>query len=296
MDSPPFYVDLSVFARDRALTADAADRIATKLSLIRISAARSVIALAFTGWMRLKRDALAALAAFHADNRDLPGMGLERLRLQLQPRLPAPAFIAALQTLARAKEVALDGAWVRLPGHEVRLTASEERLWQKAEPLIAGRERFRPPRVRDIGAIVGAPEIEVRQMLKLLGRLGKVDEVAHDHFFLRGTVGEMVDIAVDLTAQEPTGQFTAAQFRDRLGDGRKVVIQILEFFDRHGVTLRRGDLRRINKHRLDLFRRPAHEQAAPEPMQAGRGSSPVEHPDFKPARPSHGPLRRVSRS
>ena len=152
LDIAPFYVDLAAFARDRALTAAAIDRIATKLSLIRIPAARSVIALAPAGWMRLKREALAALAAFHAANPDLPGMGLERLRLQLEPRLPAPAFIAALQTLARAKEVALDGAWVRLPGHEVRLTDSEERLWQKVQPLIAGRERFRPPRVRDIGA------------------------------------------------------------------------------------------------------------------------------------------------
>jgi selenocysteine-specific elongation factor len=284
LDVAPFYVDLSAFARDRALIAAATDRIATELSLIRIAAARSVIALAPAGWMRLKREALAALAAFHAGNPDLPGMGLEWLRLQLEPRLPAPAFIAALQTLARAKEVALDGAWVRLPGHEVRLTDGEEWLWHKVQPLIAGGERFRPPRVRDIGAILGASEIEVRQMLKLLGRLGKVDEVAHDHFFLRGTVGEMVDIAVDLATQEPNGQFTAAQFRDRLDNGRKVAIQILEFFDRHGVTLRRGDLRRINKHRLDLFRRPSQEQAAPEPMQAGGESSPVGRPDFKSGR------------
>ena len=285
LDSPPFYVDFSVFARDRALSAEAADRIATRLSLVRIPAARSVVALAPAGWVRLTRDALAALAAFHADNPDLPGMGLERLRLQLQPRLPAPAFIAALQTLARAKEVSLDGAWVRLPGHEVRLTDGEERLWKKAEPLIAGRERFRPPRVRDIGAIVGAAEGDVRQMLKRLGRLGKVDEVAHDHFFLRDTVGEMVDIAVDLAAQQPDGQFTAAQFRDRLDNGRKVAIQILEFFDRHGVTLRRGDLRRINPHRLDLFRRPTSERAAPEAVQG---------PDGKSARPTHDPLRRVA--
>ena len=74
-----------------------------------------------------------------------------------------------------------------------------------------------------------------------------------DHFFLRGTVAEMVEIIVDSSAQRVNGEFTAAQFRDRVDNGRKVAIQILEYFDRHGVTLRRGDLRRINKHRLDLF-------------------------------------------
>ncbi len=81
----------------------------------------------------------------------------------------------------------------------------------------------------------------------------------------------------------PHGQFTAAQFRDRLDNGRKVAIQILEFFDRHGVTLRRGDLRRINRHRLDLFRRAA--RTAPRPRRATGGeASPVGRPDFKSGR------------
>jgi selenocysteine-specific elongation factor len=39
-------------------------------------------------------------------------------------------------------------------------------------------------------------------------------------------------------------EFSAAEFRDKLDNGRKVAIQILEFFDRHGITVRRGDQRR----------------------------------------------------
>jgi len=134
----------------------------------------------------------------------------------------------------------------------------------------------------------------VRQTFKLLSRLGKVDEVAHDHFFLRGIVGEMVDIAVDLAARAPHGQFTAAQFRDRLDNGRKVAIQILEFFDRHGVTLRRGDLRRINKHRLDLFRCLSQDPAAPVSARSGREASPVGGPDLGSARVAAASARVVS--
>ena len=81
---------------------------------------------------------------------------------------------------------------MRLPGHEVRLTAADEKLWPTIEPLLAGEQRFRPPRVRDIGATIGVGEAHVRRLFKLLGRLGKVVEIAHDHFFLRGTVAEMV--------------------------------------------------------------------------------------------------------
>ena len=241
----PGYVDLTSFARDRALGADEVEGLAEKLGLIRIPFQRTIVALSPGRWMQLERGILDRLKAFHADNADLPGIGLERLRLQLEPRLPALAFAAALQGLARARQVALDGAWVRLPGHEVRLTDAEEALWLRVKPLIADKERFRPPRVRDIGGMIGKAETDIRRLFKLLGRLGKVDEVAHDHFFLRGTVAEMVETAADLAAKAATGQFTAAEFRDRLDNGRKVAIQILEFFDRHGVTLRRGDLRRI---------------------------------------------------
>ena len=73
------------------------------------------------------------------------------------------------------------------------------------------------------------------------------------------------------------GVFTAAQFRDRVENGRKVAIQILDFFDRHGVTLNRDDLRRVNRHRLDLFGPLGHARD----QDNGRESSLVGRSDFK---------------
>ena len=114
-------------------------------------------------------------------------------------------------------------------------------------------------------------------MLKLAARIGLADEVAHDLFFLRPALQEIITILAAVAADAEGGAFTAAQLRDRLANGRKVAIQILEFFDRHGVTLRRGDLRRLNKHRLDLFA-PVLLSSAD---QNGGESSPVGRPDFK---------------
>jgi selenocysteine-specific elongation factor len=184
-----------------------------------------------------------------------------------------------LQGLVRSGVVALDGAWVRLPNHAVSLTAHDEALWEGVEPLLGGADRFRPPRVRDLAGLLFEPEPEVRRLLKLLGRMGKIDEVAHDHFFLRATVAEIVAIMKDIVAEGPKGEFVAAQLRDRLDNGRKVAIQILEFFDRHGVTLRHGDIRRLNPHRIDLFRVVADEGTDSE--RPGRESSSVGRPDFK---------------
>ena len=85
----------------------------------------------------------------------------------------------------------------------------------------------------------------------------------------------MAEIAIEDAAAAPDGRFNAADFRDRLDNGRKVAIQILEFFDRHGFTMRRQDLRRINPARIEMF--------APAVAQRGIGGVPlpVGRPDFK---------------
>jgi selenocysteine-specific elongation factor len=283
LEIAPRFVELSAFARDRALSAAQIQEIVERLSIVASQTASGTFAISAPVWLELKRALLSKLQVFHTDNPDLPGIGLERLRLQLEPRLPAPALLSVLQGLVRSKDLALEGAWVRLASHEVRLTDEDERLWTRIAPMLAGAERFRPPRVRDIAILLGLREADVRRLLKLLGRMGRVDEVALDHFFLRATVAEMVGIVVDLSQIQPAGQFIASQFRDRVDNGRKVAIQILEFFDRHGVTLRRGDLRRINRHRLDLFRR-LPESELDNNTNSGRESSPVGRPDFKSGR------------
>ena len=52
-------------------------------------------------------------------------------------------------------------------------------------------------------------------------------------------MAELSAIALDLS--EADGESRAAAFRDRIGTGRKLAIQILEFFDRIGYSRRIGD-------------------------------------------------------
>ena len=255
-------VDLLGFARDRSLSLDALHTIS---GIVRIAD----LALSLNHGQALQQGLAGTLTAFHDDNPDLPGMGRERLRLSLRPRLPKQAFLAFLQAEAARGAAVMDGAFVRLPGHEVRLSPDDETLWRQIVPTLHGENRFRPPRVRDFATAMGADERDLRRVLKLTQKLGRTDQVAMDHFFAREVTAEMVDIICDVAAASDDGWFTAPAFRDRVQNGRKVAIEVLDFFDRHGVTLRRGNLRRINPHRLDLF------------GPSGRESSPVGRPDFK---------------
>jgi selenocysteine-specific elongation factor len=277
-------VDLAAFARDRAMSDEEIETATTTLQLVVLPTQNATFALSRQGWETFRRALGTMLAAFHEQNPDLHGVPRERLRRALEPRLTPPVFLVALQTLAKAGEIALDGAWVRLKAHRAQLAPEHEILWRKLGPKLGGQDRFRPPRVRDLAQALPVPEAQLRHTLKLASRLGWVDEIATDHFLLRETVAEIVTVIQDLARHALDGQFTAAQLRDRLDNGRKAAIQILEFFDRHGVTLRRGDMRCINPLRIDLFNLPGagpsdanssdegrHIRRGPAGPQAGSG-------------------------
>ena len=195
----------------------------------------------------------SALEVYHTGNPDHAGMSVERLRRQVAPRIAAPLFRTILLYLRESGGIVVDGAWVHLPSHTITLTPKDEALWSGILPLLSGQERFRPPRVRDIATVMDLDETFVRALLRRLQRAARVDEIAHDHFFLRTTTAEMASIARQIAESHDDGWFPARAFRDQIISGRKVAIQILEFLDRHGVTHRRGDLRRLNPPRQDLF-------------------------------------------
>lgn len=270
---PPGFVDLAAFLADRGLGPEAAGAVLSPASTTLAVAGRPQV-VAAERLEALDAAVLATLEAHHRDAPDEPGLGFERLRAAVAARLSTPLFRAVLARLHVAGTVAVEGAWVRLAGHRVQLTPEDEVLWDEIRPLVSAGERFRPPRVRDLARTLELDEDKVRRLMRRLQRAARVDEIALDHFFLRETVAEMAGVVADLGRDVDGGWFTAAQLRDRLDNGRKVAIQVLEFFDRHGLTLRRGDLRRPNPHRLDLF-------ATATGADPGGESSPVGRPDFK---------------
>jgi selenocysteine-specific elongation factor len=200
----------------------------------------------------LRGDLVDRLAAHHAAAPDQPGLQPERLRLATPGRLSQAAFRAIVEPLLRRGVVVQDGPWLRLPTHRAVLSPQDERVWRQARELISA-ERFRPPRARDLARALSVPEPAMRATLKRLQRMGRLIEVAPDQFFLGDTVAEMAAIAASIADADPAGTLTAAEFRDRLANGRKVAILILEFFDRAGVTVRIGDERRVRADRLGLF-------------------------------------------
>ncbi|WP_150298790.1 selenocysteine-specific translation elongation factor [Pseudomonas profundi] len=193
-------------------------------------------------WHTLQNELEARLGQFHEQQPDELGPDRDRLRRYAMPGLERPVFVALLESLLAAGRIEASGPWLHQPGHRVRLTADEERLQSQIWPLLE-EGGYDPPWVRDLARTLEREESEVRLLLRKLARLGQLQQVVKDLFYPEGTLRSLAAAAMELARRN--GVIATADFRDRIGLGRKRSIQLLEHFDRIGLTRRVGDLRRI---------------------------------------------------
>lgn len=186
---------------------------------------------------------LAALTAFHETHPDELGPDAARLRRLALPRLNDTLFRALLAALIAEGAALLRGAFVHLPAHGVRLSASEERIAQKVAPRLA-EAGFEGAWARDLARDSGESEPLMRTTLSRLAQRGELHQVVKDLFYPPATMATLA-ATVRRVAAAQAGEVTAASFRDATGLGRKRAIQLLEHFDRIGLLRRVGDVHKL---------------------------------------------------
>jgi selenocysteine-specific elongation factor len=196
-------------------------------------------------WEAQKTPLLEHLARFHQLEPDQMGPDRDRLRRFAGSVLERSTFISLLDELLASGAMAASGPWLHLPDHQVRLSEDDESLWQQLQPLFE-QAGFDPPWVRDLAKATGHDEAAVRLLLRKMARLGLLHQIVRDLFYTDTLVRRLAAMLVQLASDNPVIQVVG--FRDAVGLGRKRSIQILEYFDRLGLTRRFGDRRHI---RLD---------------------------------------------
>jgi selenocysteine-specific elongation factor len=265
LDCWPFVVNVTAFARDRALGELEAQALLAAVPHVAVGTGDALSALSPATWQRVAAGSRAALEAAHRAHPERRGLTPLQLAAAVEPRLPANVLAGALRALVASGALLSEGGALRLPEHQFDLDARDARAWQRMLALLSGAERFAPPRAAELGTQLRLRVADVRRILKALARQRAVVEVGLDRFFLQETVERLAGIVVEVAHAQSDGRFAVWQFRDRLGGGRKIAIEILEYFDGRGLTLRDGDLRRLNPRRIDVPLPPSATEARRPP-------------------------------
>jgi selenocysteine-specific elongation factor len=237
-------VDVRRFAQCRNLTSEECDRLTAAFEGRLIANEGGPRAFSHAAWHAVGERTTAALEAWHEAHPDKTGPGDEPLL--------AAAGLRSLFPIAKAvtAELETDGVLVRerlglrRPGHRPALKGADDAAWQKIAAIIQS-SGLRPATVGDIAEQSGLSGRRLEALLQTAGRHGLVHRVSKTRYLTQPMLDELAEIARATAEQSTDGTFDARAFRDASGIGRNMTIEVLEYFDRLGLTVRRGDKRVI---------------------------------------------------
>lgn len=199
---------------------------------------------------RWQRKVLTTLATYHEQHQDEPGPGRERLRRMALPMEDDALVLLLIEKMRESGVIHSHHGWLHLPDHKAGFTSEQEAVWQKVAPLFGDE----PWWVRDLARETATDEVVMRQVLRHAAQQGLITAIVKDRYYRNDRIVTFASLIRELDQEK--GSTCAADFRDRLNVGRKLAIQILEYFNRIGFTRRRG-----NDHLLrDSLLFPQNEQ------------------------------------
>ncbi|TKK16893.1 selenocysteinyl-tRNA-specific translation elongation factor SelB [Enterobacter cancerogenus] len=224
-------VNLSDFAWARQLSGEGLGELAQEEGFIQ--AGNSLLNAPVAA--RWQRKVLNTLATYHQQHQDEPGPGRERLRRMALPMEDEALVLLLIEKMRESGAIKSHHGWLHLPEHKAGFTAEQEAIWQKAASLFGDE----PWWVRDLARETHTDEQTMRQVLRHAAQQGLIVAIVKDRYYRNDRILAFANLIRHRDRVQ--GSTCAADFRDQLNVGRKLAIQILEYFNRTGFTRRRGN-------------------------------------------------------
>jgi selenocysteine-specific elongation factor len=249
----PEGVDIEWFCRGRNLTNGEIEDLTAATPLVQVSVNNNTrLVLTPAHWERITSDILAAITSHHQEFPALAGLNEITLRQRLSTTISAPLLRAALgQLIANAQLARTAGLW-HAPGHVGQLSPIDAALLNRVRTLLE-RHGLQAPAAHDM---LEPLKMTIQILLPALERAahsGYLIKVSKYRFYLPLALRQLAVLAEQVAAEAVDGAFTAAVFRDRSCVGRNVTIEVLEYFDRVGLTMRQGQVRKLRRSASEIF-------------------------------------------
>ncbi|MBI3182691.1 MAG: selenocysteine-specific translation elongation factor [Myxococcales bacterium] len=190
--------------------------------------------------------AIDLMGRFHDQHPMKDGLSKEELRQRLgldSERI----FSRLVASLLEGGKAEAKGELLRLAGRGRSLSASDEEACSKlvSELTAAG---LAPPTVGELSKRLSLPQKRLLELLKVASAQGLAIKVTDELYFDKGALERLRGQLVShLRANR---EITTQAFKEMVGQTRKFVIPLSEYFDREKVTLRVGDKRVLRGSRV----------------------------------------------
>ena len=181
---------------------------------------------------------LTALGRYHEQHSDQIGVAKARLHRMAALNQPEKLIYHFIDELIDSGQLAQNRGWLHLPEHKLIFSSDESALWKLVLSEFVKAEG-QPLWVRDLANNLGIGETQMRNFLYKAGKLGYLMPIVKDRFFLTETLYAYAKRVKEKIAEQ--GEITVNQLRDELQFGRKLTVQLMEYYDRCGFLRRKGN-------------------------------------------------------
>ena len=210
----------------------------------------TALALSADIWAARQGELLAALDQFHTRYPDRLGPAAAQLRKSLGRYIPEPLFDAIAAKLVADKTLSSDGMLLHRPDHRPGLTGDDAKRWEIIQPLLNETPES-PPVVHDLAQSAGLPVNGVGKTLRQAVRMGLAVQIAENRFFTPAALRAHAQTFEAMIAAE--GTVGVSPFRQQAGIGRNLAVEVLEYFDRAGLSRRDGNARHQVRPVAEIF-------------------------------------------
>ena len=242
LDSAADGVDPAWFARARNLTPEELEAALAGVEAVNLDGTPRGRRLAPKRWRALTAALLDAVARDHRRRRDRLGPTAAELRRQAPPGTSAALVDKGLAALTEEGALLRRGAVFHLPGHAVTLSSRDRALWRRVEAGLT-EPAGSPPALHPLAASLALPPRDLERFLERMAGCGLVHGIARHRWLTPDQIRVFSTAAAAVAGEAGEEGFAVARFRDRAGLGRNLAIDLLEYFDRAGLTRRRGERR-----------------------------------------------------
>ena len=139
-----------------------------------------------------------------------------------------------------------NGGRIHMPSFRPQVLAMEADLTQQILSALRTADPIAPG-LNELSASLQIDLPDIKQSMRRAAQRGLVVEFSKDRYLLAERAHILASVVRTLADASPEHVFSVRTFSDRSGIGRNLAVQILEYFDRTGLTRRVGDTREVLK-------------------------------------------------
>ncbi|MBE9540476.1 MAG: selenocysteine-specific translation elongation factor [Proteobacteria bacterium] len=215
-----------------------------KVSAAQFEVESTQYALSEEDWCAAEEVVLSQVRHWHEENPQKQGVGVLDLQTLFLGMNSSPGrknlFKAVISKLIRGGRLSLVGGLIKATSYKPVLSASEKGHWIKIKEVLLKRG-MSIPSLRELALSAGLELEEARTAAQAAARLKQLHKLNDNRYSLSKNLLEHAKIIVELG--ESQDGITVISYKSRIGSGRKLAIDILEYFDVLRFTQRRGDSR-----------------------------------------------------